>query len=124
MVEAHTSPSTRPKIVRAPLPIILPTIERPEPIEEAASDCNALPSRDNADPPSPALNLKLSIVVRFRPSARFPCHLDQLSTAEMRAAALAALCFYPFRKSFGSLAIFTAIRRASSHLSPSSSRLS
>jgi len=26
----------------------------------------------------------------------------------MRAAALAALCFYPFRKSFGSLAIFTA----------------
>ena len=32
------------------IPIILPTIEMPEPIEEAASDCNALPSRDNADP--------------------------------------------------------------------------
>jgi len=48
----------------------LPTIEMPEPIEEAASDCNALPSRDNADPPSPALNLKLSIVVRFRPSRK------------------------------------------------------
>ena len=30
---------------QAPWPIILPTIERPELIEEAASDCNALPSR-------------------------------------------------------------------------------
>ena len=30
---------------QAPWPRILPTIERPEPIEEAASDCNALPSR-------------------------------------------------------------------------------
>src|SRR5262249_17723288 len=58
------------KIVRVPLPIILPTIEMPEPIEEAASDCNALPSRDNADPPSPALNLKLPIVARFRPSRK------------------------------------------------------
>jgi hypothetical protein len=31
----------------------------------------------------------------------------------MRAAALAALCFYHFRNSSGSLAIFAAIRRAS-----------
>src|SRR5262249_17666065 len=35
----------------------------------------------------------------------------------MRAAALAALYFYPFRKSSGSLAILAAIRRASSPVS-------
>jgi hypothetical protein len=35
----------------------------------------------------------------------------------MKAAALAALRFYPFRNSSGNLAIFTAIRRASSLLS-------
>src|SRR5262249_19758896 len=57
---------------QGPIADNLPTTERPEPIEEAASDCNALPSRDNADPPSPAL--KLRDVDR---PARFPCHLDQ-----------------------------------------------
>src|SRR5436309_15552791 len=37
-VEARTSPSTWPKIVRAPWPIILPTIERPELMEETSAE--------------------------------------------------------------------------------------
>src|SRR5215472_1987901 len=108
MVEARTSPSTRPKIVRAPLPIILPTIEMPEPIEEAASVCNALPSRDNADPPSPALNLKLSIVVRFRPSRKISLPSGLIIHSREEGRRVGGPLFYPFRNSSGSLAMLLA----------------
>src|SRR6516225_7227158 len=88
----------------------------PEPIEEAASDCNALPSRDNADPPSPALNLKLSIVVRFRPSRKISLPSGSIIHSRDEGRRVGGLCFYPFRTSSGSLAILLAIRRASSLL--------